>query len=152
MASKKLKIRIDSDGTTGGTSLRVNGEELTKVKDIVDVSFSADGEYGRPYVNFNYSEAQKNEDGVTTTTRTRYAYSPEPSAQPESPSGELPPVLIGKDEELKEDAKFVGKDIADKAGVVDKILEISDKVPREELEGRTLDSLNDKLSDLQSDK
>lgn len=152
MTKNKIKIKIDSDGTIEGTKLVINGEDITATKQVTDMNFWANGsriyQDGTKYggsVSCGYSTKTRKSDGSSVSESFRF--SPQTSSMEEGVVGKPPETSkeVKKDSEL-----FIGKN----SEIVDKILAFKGKVKRyvpeaEELNGRTQDSLQDLLTDLE---
>jgi len=67
------KFKLESDGTVEGTTLTVDGTELSADENIVSTSFMASVRYGK-YVTFSYATKDTNEDGSTEITEYRFSY------------------------------------------------------------------------------
>ena len=144
---KKFKLKIDCDGTVAGTKVMVNGEEVTKSKNVTNVSFYASGgvkwrddDKLNPYVDFGYRVLNKNDDG--SETGENYSYSPENGIERGA---------IGKPKEKMNDS-LVGKE----SEIIEKILSYKGKTKRfipdkEELRARSSSSLQDLAADLARD-
>lgn len=74
------KIVINSDGTTGKTSVKLDGTTLTEEGNVVSVHFTASVQYGK-WVMFAYTKKETNEDGSTILTEYRY-HSPDDEEEP----------------------------------------------------------------------
>lgn len=67
-----MKINIKSDGTPEGTSIVVDGVDVTKENQVETVNFST--YTWSDYVYFNWSTVEKDKNGVQK--RVTYTYSP----------------------------------------------------------------------------
>lgn len=147
MAKNKFKVNITSDGTVAGTVVKVNGEEVTKVKNVTNVNFYASGgvkwnddDKMSPYISFGYDVLNKNDDGSEAGESYNFR-----------PNGTVERGTIGKKPEKQSDL-LVGRD----PEVVDAILSYAEKAKRyipdrETLLGRSQDSLQDLLDDLKKE-
>jgi len=63
-AKKKIKIEIESNGTVGGTSIAVNGEKLT---DLRNFDFSFYGNDPKSTIHASYSKETGDKDGFSRT-------------------------------------------------------------------------------------
>jgi hypothetical protein len=66
------KIVIDTDGTSAGTKVTIDG---TKVNNLVEVSLYADSVYMNN-VSFSYTTKKKSPSGDGMASQTRYSYEP----------------------------------------------------------------------------
>jgi len=57
-----MKMKIESDGTIGGTKITMDGTDLTAEETVVGIDFYASTSYGN-YVRFGYRTKEKDEDG-----------------------------------------------------------------------------------------
>ena len=142
----KLKMAITSDGTPAGTSLKINGEDITGSKNVVRMSMYATGgatwsEYEKSPGRVELDFTVVTKDGAKSTWET-YTYNIDQKDMPArtpigQPDSEVSDALVGRDPEL------VTKIMAyKKPGVY---------IPeREVLLGRTQDSLKDMLQDLEA--
>ena len=74
--AKKIKVNIKTDGTLEGTSLMVNGSDITKTQTVTRIYFSAySPEPGRDFprdeIYLSWDVVEENDDGVTKTVGYR---------------------------------------------------------------------------------
>lgn len=62
-----MKMKIESDGTIGGTKMTMDGTVLTVEEMVVGIDFYASTSYGN-YVRFGYRTKEKDEDGNVELT------------------------------------------------------------------------------------
>lgn len=142
----KMKIEIKSDGSAAGTTLKVNGTDITDAENVTAVEFFArgglvysDGDSYGPRLGLAYSTLEQ--DGEGTMIRKRFTYDPDTTSltMEEKPIGKgdmVSDALVGKESDtIKKIRSYVGK-----------VKFVPDVV---DLETRTQDSLNDLLSDLE---
>lgn len=96
MADKKLKLTIKSDGTAQGTSLVVNGADLTKQMNLTGVSFSA---YDDGSVWISWTAMEKDDKGVEK--RVSYTFRSPSESNVEVVKRPSSKVIIGKDSETQ---------------------------------------------------
>lgn len=155
----KVKFSIVSDGTSKGTKIVLNGENIIDSKSIVSCRFDAyaastyptyDGQIQRNPENicFSYMSIDKNEKGEKTFVRYEFnlakdkyepIITPLGSPAPEGEGGHVQDNLIGKDSELVQN-------ILDFEGKTKRFIP-----SRDILVTRTQDSLKDMLEDLKKD-
>jgi len=101
MADKKLKLVIKSDGTATGTSLVVNGADLTKQMNLTGISFSA---YDDGSVWISWTAMEKDDKGVEK--RVSYTFrSPSEESNVEVVKRPTTKTIIGKDAETQFDTQ-----------------------------------------------
>ena len=100
MADKnKLAVTIKSDGTAKGTSLVVNGADVTKSEKITYLNFTA---YGDGSINVNWTSCEKDDKGVEKRTNFSYSSPRSPAAVQEISVTKSPDrVFIGQDSQLQ---------------------------------------------------
>lgn len=95
MAEKKFNLSIKSDGTSKGTSLMVNGSDITKTMNVTYISF---GCYSDGTIWANWSVVEKDDKNIEK--RSSYTYN-----GPESPNALVKrsseSTSIGKDSEVQ---------------------------------------------------
>lgn len=152
MAENSIKFQIKSDGSISGTTLIVNGENLTESENVTDIMFYAtgglkfsDGDETAPRLNLSYTTVDRDAEG--STVRKYFQYNPTAGFWVE----EKP---IGKPEEEEDSISdgYVGK----KWSLIEDIDSYRDKTKRfipsnAELQVRTKDSLEDLKKELEDE-
>ena len=93
----KMKIVIKSDGTSAGTTMTVNGSDITKTMNLTAINFSA---YDDGAVYASWRALEKDEAGVEKSTSYTFN-SPKAVQQSVQVVKTTPKVFIGKDAELQ---------------------------------------------------
>ena len=159
MATDKVKFSITSDGTSEGTKIVLNGENIIDKKKIVSCDFSARAAASYPdydgnmkqnpeSIAFSYLSIDKNDKGEKVYTKYEFnlardkwepIITPLGNPVPEGEGGYVEDNLIGYDSKLiNEILSFVGKS--------------KRYIPsRDELINRTPASLTDMLDDIKKD-
>lgn len=141
-------IIINTDGTIKGTKLTVDGKDLTKSKNIVDISLYASAPYISKWsgdtIPGNVSVSFSSVDSDGKIERNSYGESDI------NFSGSVGKKIKSKDEVVR----FIGHEVDDEVtSLVDKIVAYceSNNIPcpsRDKLESRSAQSLRDKADDI----
>ncbi|OIO63130.1 hypothetical protein AUJ83_01695 [Candidatus Woesearchaeota archaeon CG1_02_33_12] len=94
--AKNMKISIKSNGTPDGTSLMVNGADITKTQSVTDLYFNAYGDY----VSLSWTVLDVDDKGVRKSTSYRYS-TPAVNQTIEVAKSSTPPKFIGKDSDMQ---------------------------------------------------
>ena len=166
----KVKFSITSDGTSEGTKIVLNGENIVETKQIVSTSFYASAATAYPdchcmgecccggsmkqypeSINFDYTALEKNDKGEKIYTRYNFTLSESKWEPIITPLGKPVPAEASE-EDYSDSINVLGKD----SKLVTDILDLSKKTKRyiptrKELIGRSTDSLKDMLEDMKKE-
>ena len=99
MANQKIKASIKTDGTISGTSLLVNGVDITKTMQVTRVYFSA---YSDSDMYISWDVLEKDDKGIEK--RTTYSFNNRPTENGLVKVSNQP-AFIGKDADIQFETK-----------------------------------------------
>lgn len=92
MSDKKITVTIKSNGSVSGTSLLVNGVDITKEKNVTNIYFSCWGDDG---ISLSWNAMEEDKDGIKSNTS--YSF----NSSNNTVERYRPTKFIGEDSELQ---------------------------------------------------
>lgn len=154
----KVKFSITSDGTSEGTKVILNGENIIESKKIVSCDFYANAATAYPSydgemkqypenISFGYTAVDKNDKGEKTYTRYNFNLAESKWEPKITPLGVKTP-----EEGISANDNILGQETPLIKNILDYVGKTKKYIPsRAELLIRTEDSLNDLLEDIKKE-
>ena len=161
MAKDKVKFTISSDGTSKGTKVTLNGENLLEQKKVHSLHFhaSAAAEYpdydgtmrhNPEEIGLGYVSSEKNEKGEKIYSRYSFNLAEDKYEPKVTPLGQAP--AEEGDGTEQEDDNLLGQDSKVITEILDYVGKTKRYIPsRDELINRTPASLKDMLEDIKKE-